>query len=419
MLQISSACSSEGKTSCGEEYAAKAINLAREERMENLATGGLIDLGNAYFTRAEYENAERYFQQALEFARKDEGRRNEARALLSLGSLRVQQNKPEEAREFIGQAMTFYEAGGYRKEVAQANILLGRAFEMTENSDEALEAYKKVENSEDDAIRAYVQMAIGSVLLGQERFPDALDRFNKSCELYKSIGNSYLTAFSLINQTDALNNLGRFDEAKAKLAEAEELIRKSDSLKQLDAKIQLRRAQIALNENDLGKAVEIAEKIPSPPADSSAAMEIRRIIAVAKTKMNPKAAANAQLCEQVLQLAGKTTDSRAANNAKLSIAEAYLLNGNPAKALTAALEVKDYFAGKNRNESAWRALFIAAAAEKSNANPANAREFAAKALETLQKIKSEWGEDYFKNYLSKPDIRLFYEQAGQMTTPQL
>jgi tetratricopeptide (TPR) repeat protein len=228
-----------------------------------------------------------------------------------------------------------------------------------------------------------------------------------------------LTAFSLINQTDALNNLGRFDEAKAKLAEAEELIRKSDSLKQLDAKIQLRRAQIALNENDLGKAVEIAEKIPSPPADSSAAMEIRRIIAVAKTKMNPKAAANAQLCEQVLQLAGKTTDSRAANNAKLSIAEAYLLNGNPAKALTAALEVKDYFAGKNRNESAWRALFIAAAAEKSNANPANAREFAAKALETLQKIKSEWGEDYFKNYLSKPDIRLFYEQAGQMTTPQL
>lgn len=419
MLQISSACSSEGKTAGGEEYASNAIQLAKLERMENLATGGLIDLGNAFFTRAEYEKAEQYFQQALEFARKDEGRRNEARALLTLGSLRVQQNKPSEAHDFIQLAMPFYQKGGYSKEIAQANILLGRAYEMTENFDEALKSFKQVENSEDDSIRAYVQLAIGAVLLHQERLPEALRHFNRSYELYESMGNRYLITFSLINQTDALNGLGRFSEAKEKLGQAEEIVRENNDLfKQLNGKIQLRYAQIALSENNFEKAIQIAEKIPSP-TDSSALLEIHRIIALSKTKLNPNAAANLQLYDQVLLLSNKVTEARVVNSVKLSLAEAYLLNGNPAKALAGALEVKDYFAGKNQNESAWQALFIAAAAaDKLKDNQINSKEFASKALEILAKLKSDWGEDYFKNYLLKPDVKLYYNQVGQLVTSQ-
>jgi tetratricopeptide (TPR) repeat protein len=419
LLQISSVCSSEGKTSCGEEYASNAIKMAKEERMENLATGGLVDLGNAFFTRAEYEKAEQYFQQALEFARKDDGRHNEARALLSLGSLRVQQNKPSEAQNLIQQAMPFYQKGGYRKEVAQANILLGRAYEMTENFEEALKAFKEVENSDDASIQAYVQLAIGAVLLNQERLPEALGCFNKSYELYEAIGNNYLIAYSLINQTNALMILGRFGEAKEKLARAERIVRdNSDSLKQLNAKIQLRYAQIALNENDFEKAIQVAEAIDAP-TDSPAMLEIQSIIALSKTKLHPNAAANIQLYERVLLLTSKVTEARSVNNAKLSLAEAYLLSGNPAKALTIAIEVNNYFVGKNQNESAWRALSIASdAAVKLKDNQINSKDFASKALEMLTKIKSDWGEDYFKNYLLKPDVKFYYYQIGQLASPQ-
>ncbi|HEX8289778.1 MAG TPA: tetratricopeptide repeat protein [Pyrinomonadaceae bacterium] len=416
LLQISSACSSEGKTSCGEEYASNAIRMAKEERMENLATSGLIDLGNAFFTRAENEKAEQYFQQALEFARKDEGRHNEARALLSLGSLRVQQNKPAEAQGFIQQAMPFYRKGGYRKEVAQANILLGRAYQMNENFDEALKALKEAENTEDISIRAYVQLAIGAVLLNQEQLPEALRHFNKSYELYNSIGNSYLIAFSLINQTDALNGLGLYNEAKEKLGQAEEIVKENnDSLKQLNAKIQLRYAQIALNENNFEKAIQITEKIP-PSTDPSALLEIQRIIALSKTKLNPNAGANVQFYARLLELSSKVKEARTVNNVKLSLAEAYLLNGNPEKALSAALEATNYFVGKNQNESAWRAWGIASAAsDKLKDNRFNSKEFASKALEILAKIKSDWGEDYFKNYLSKPDVKFYYDKAGQLS----
>ncbi|MCA1625154.1 MAG: tetratricopeptide repeat protein [Acidobacteria bacterium] len=419
MLQISSVCSGEGKTSCGEEYASNAIQLAKEERMENLATNGLIDLGNAFFTRAEYEKAERYFQQALEFARKDEGRHNEARALLTLGSLRVQQNKPTEAQDFIQQAMPFYQKGGYHKEVAQANILLGRVYEMSENFDEALKAFKQVENSEDASIRAYVQLALGAVLLNQEQLPEALRHFNRSYELYESMGNRYLVTFSLIYQTDTLNGLGRFGDAKEKLGKAEEIIRENNDLaKQLNGKIQLRYAQIALNENNFEKAIQIAEKI-AVSNDSLALLETHRIIALSKTKLNPNAAANIQLYDQVLSLSNKVTELRVVNSVKLSLAEAYLLNGNTAKALASTLEVKDYFVGKNQMESAWRACFIAsAAAEKLKDNQINSKEVASKSLEMLAKLKSDWGEDYFKNYLLKPDVKLYYEQAGQLASPQ-
>jgi tetratricopeptide (TPR) repeat protein len=53
MLQISSVCSGLGKTPCAEEYASNAINLAKQERMENLTSKGLIYLGNAFLARAE------------------------------------------------------------------------------------------------------------------------------------------------------------------------------------------------------------------------------------------------------------------------------------------------------------------------------------------------------------------------------
>jgi hypothetical protein len=70
-------------------------------------------------------------------------------------------------------------------------------------------------------------------------------------------------------------------------------------------------------------------------------------------------------------------------------------------------------------ESAWRALFIAsAAAEKLKDNQINSKEFTSKALEMLGKLKSDWGEDYFKNYLLKPDVKLYYEQAGQLASAQ-
>jgi len=267
MLQISSVCSSMGKSSCAEEYASKAITLAKQERMENLASNGLINLGNAFLTRAEYNKAEQNFQQALEFSRKDDGLHNEARALLSLGSLRIEQTKPDEAENFVRQALPFFQKGGYQKEVAQANLVLGRANEMKENYDAALQAFAQVANSEDatPADRAYAEMVSGNLLTNKERYPEALRHFEKSYGLYQSVNNPYYTTYSLFYLAEVLSQLGHFEEARDKVLKVQEIIQETP---QFSPKVHLLNAQIALSRRNLTEAINEAN-LAGESTDSS------------------------------------------------------------------------------------------------------------------------------------------------------
>src|SRR5262249_2969475 len=62
LLRLSSVCYTEGNTALGEQYATQATDLARADNLENLATNGIIDLGNAFFVRGDYLKAETYFR---------------------------------------------------------------------------------------------------------------------------------------------------------------------------------------------------------------------------------------------------------------------------------------------------------------------------------------------------------------------
>ncbi len=415
ILQISSSCSSEGKTTCAEDYASRAIKLAKEERMENLATNGLIDLGNAFLARAEYEKAEQNFQQALEFARKDEGSRNEARALLSLGSLSLQQNKPDVAQNYVKQALPFYQKGGYKKQVSQANLILGQASLKIDDYDAALQAFREVEHSEDVSDRAYAQLTIGDVLMKQEKYLEALRRFEQSYDLYESLSSRSYSAYSLANLSDVLCQLGRFEAAKENLVKAEVIVNDKDgSLPELLSYIQLVNAQIALSERNFTQAIKYAEPI-SEKTNSTEALKAFSIIGLAQTSLNSKSSEGLQNCVKALQQATKTKNPRTINTAKLALAEAHLNTGNYSDALDVALQAKEYFINAEQLESGWRGWLITARASQLNGDRVNAREYASRAIETLSKLQADWGEEYFKPYLAKPDVNLYFKQAEELT----
>jgi len=225
MLQISSLLSSAGKTDLAQGYATDAIKLAKDERMENLATSGLIDLGNAFLAHEDYVEAEQYLRQALEFARKDEERRNEARASLALGSLFVQQHKADEAMQFIKQSLPFYQQGGYSKEVSQAYILQGFASEMKTDYSAAIQSFEQAAQLGGTSQRALALTGLGTVLSAQEHYPKTLQYFEESNKLYESMGNSYDTVFSQYNVANILSKLGLVKEARQALTKAERLYR--------------------------------------------------------------------------------------------------------------------------------------------------------------------------------------------------
>jgi serine/threonine protein kinase len=415
MLQISSACCSAGKNACAEDYASKAIKLAKEERMENLATNGLIDLGNAFLIRGDNENAEQSFQQAIEFARQDGGNRNEARALLALGSLSLQQNNPEKAAEYVIHALPFYEKGGYKKQILQGNLILGRAYLMQKDYNAALKAFEKVEATEDLSSKAFVNITIGDFLMDQEKYPEALSRFRQSFDLYESLNSSTHTAYSLLNLSDVFCQIGRLEDAKESLSRAELIVNNKDNPQtQLSSTIQFLKAQIALSERNFTEVIKVTENF-NPKTDFSLASEVHRIIGLAKTNLNPKNADGVNDCLRATQFATKTKDQRSINTTKLALAEAYLNTGNYSAALDSIFQIKDFFIIAEMNESAWRSWLIAARASKQKGDSEHAKEYASEALNSLFKLQTAWGEEHFRVYLTRPDINLYFSQAQDLT----
>ena len=199
--------------------------------MENLTTGGLIDIGYAYMVRGEYGEAEKYFNDALKWAELYKGTRNQARALLSLASLHAQQSDPDATLRFIERALPIYEQGGFAKEISQAYALKGRAMNQTGNYDAARQIFEK-QLQLATQVRDPLQMAsahegLGLVFSDMQKYPDALAHFSEDAQLSNGLANRGIYSYALMNQGNVLWQLGRYDEARAKFGEATEIAEKS------------------------------------------------------------------------------------------------------------------------------------------------------------------------------------------------
>lgn len=416
LLQISNACAGEGKSDCAEQYATSALRMAKDERMENVATGGLIDLGNAFLIRADYPRAEQYFQQALDYAGKDGGARSEARARLSLASLRIQQKKPVEAENFVAQTIPFLEKSHLVKELVQAKLILGRALDMKADYKNALTAFEQVENSQDAAAadRAYAKMISGKILSEMEDYPAALEKFEQSFQLYQSLNNSFYSVYDLFYLSDVSVSMGRFEDAQNYLNRAGELIKSGDSLSsQIEARRHLMNAQIALRRQNYGEAIKEAKLVGNSKSDTDK-FNADLILCEALTLSESKNKESFQSCLAAVKFADGTNDSRTINYSKLTLARAYLNTGAYQQAVETALATKDYSTANDIRISLWEACIISAIAYQRIGDDQNSKKIAAYSLEVLDQIKTQWGDDNYKTYISIPLNKLYLEQAEKM-----
>ncbi len=415
MLQISSVLCSKGKTEQAQVYASDAIKLARDERMDNLATSGLIDLGYAFFVGTDYEQAEQHFRQAIEFARKDDGRRNEARALLSLSSLFVNSGKPDEALQYVNQAFPFYLQGGYQQEISQAYLLLGFASQMKSDYSTAVESFEKALQSGEIMQRAQALTGLGTVLSSQEQYPKALAYFEQTDKLYEAMQSNYNLGFSQYNTADILSKLGRLEEAKQIIAKVEKIFAddKTDH-SELQAKYSLLKARLALSENNFPEAIKITEQI-TLLKDPEIAAETYRLMGLAKVLSRSKSGDGIQICVKSVETARQTDNLQTVKQAKLALAEAYLSSDKNKLVTEEILEIKNYFISAGQKETGWRALLVLAKAYQQKGDLLSAKESVKEALETLAELEKDWGAESFKSYSNRPDIKIYSEQAKELS----
>src|SRR5262249_28705141 len=241
--------------------AQEAVDAAIAQRMENVATSGLIDLGNSFITRGEFEPAEQYYRKALDFAQRSRARRSEARAQASLASLCEQTNRPDEAKRFLEAALPFYRAGGYRRELAQAALILGSVHEKLGEYDEGAHILREAFAFQDNQIEVLARQRLGEILREQGEWPDALAEFRKAANVSLPVNQ---TAPRLLCAGVAWR-LGRRAEAEQLLAEVEHALTSRPN-PALRADLVMHRAEIACADGRWDTALSLIRPDAAQPA---------------------------------------------------------------------------------------------------------------------------------------------------------
>jgi eukaryotic-like serine/threonine-protein kinase len=247
-----------GETARATEQARAAIEAAVAENMDNLATSGLIDLGNTYLTVGNYDVAEPYFRRALDTARRSKVRRIEARAQLAMASLCEQDHRPDESKSFAESALSFYRQAGYQRESVQATIVLGGVLQQLGQNDEGVrvlrDALPAAQRLQDRRVEAQLRERIGDNLRDLDEWAPALSEYQRVVEIYEGLEQAGLARVAAAH---VLWALGRADEAERSLREAEAFQTKNH-VPRLLAAIQAERAEIAYASGRIGDARRLA-----------------------------------------------------------------------------------------------------------------------------------------------------------------
>jgi tetratricopeptide (TPR) repeat protein len=395
------------------DYATEAIDLARANGLENLTTRGLIDLGNAYFVKGENEEARKYFAQGLEYARRYKSPRNQARALLSMGSLELQRGETGEGLRNVEQALAWYQRGGYQKETAQALILMGRAQREKGDYQAALRSFQQqleIARKLGDQIQiALAQQGIGTVFESQERWPDALLCYQEAFAAAKQSGDQLNLAYSLLDSSRMLWQLGRYGEAQQALEAAGPGASRSLQ-EQLDAV----RCRMALSQRQFAVAVASGRRLLSQAglSDETAA-EAGSVLGLALAANGARRDGVASTSEAAA-LAAKSGKPSLIAETGLAQAEALLEDGDTRKALDTALAAQPELARAGRQEAEWRCWLVASRAAAALGAGAKSREHANQASNLLAGLEQKWHSDSYSTYLARPDIQYARSQLARL-----
>jgi tetratricopeptide (TPR) repeat protein len=424
LLQMSSVEVDAGETSRALENAREALALAQKTGMEDLVSRGLVDLGNSFLITNQYGEAEKYYEQALELAQKNKAPRNEARARMSLASLRVQQNRADEALTYLEPALAFYRQGGYRTETALGLGLLSRANQQKGEYSSALQANEQLlqvaQQGKEPSEIAFAESELAASLALVDRFPEALTHLEQAQPVYKSLGMQRNFAYNQLNRANYLMQLGRLSECAQLFDETLSVAdRRGGDYQELSMLVNVGRARLSLIQGHFSAAKTGADEVLAAAKEKfpEAALEAERLLAAAQ-----EAGGSAKLAKQTaahaLDMAKRLNDPGELAQTQLVAAETLLSAGDNQGALETANQAQAFFARAGQMASNWQALLVPGLASRGLADSAKSHEYAARAEESLARLRQSWGPEVFESYLRRPDIQRLQKRLKELSASE-
>jgi tetratricopeptide (TPR) repeat protein/predicted Ser/Thr protein kinase len=420
LLSLSRLSYIEGSPAREQEYAKQAIAFAQQNGVEILLMRGLNELGLAQQESGDYDGAAEQFQKSLELARRNNVSYLEGVSLINLAGLRIQQLRTDEGLQYAEQARAIFEQGNYRKDISSALTSIGRAQRRKGDYGSALGVFEQklqlAKGASDQRQTAFSLGEIAMVLYEQERYVEALRRYEESYAISRPLGARVSLAYNLLFRGNLLWRLGRYEEALAALNEASELANQpAGKIKSLLVDVPLREAQLALSQRRFPEAQAKAQQSldASGTQYEVTAIEARFTLGLARARASSSsAAAGKKLCEEAVAEAMKAGDEALLSKALLALSEAALESGDAADALKYGRQAAERLARAGQLESLWRAYTIAGRANLSLRDEAAAREEFARAREALSQLEQQWGSEAFKGYMARPDVQTSSNQLG-------
>lgn len=421
LLQLCSNSLAKNDKPQAQREAEEAIRLAQGERLDSLATQGMIQLGQIFFMRGEFPSAETRFSQAIESAKKSRDSYNAAYAQVHLGSVYIYQDRLDDALNQAERAHQFFTESGYLLQRVQSLLIIARARRKKGDFEQAHAAYQEAlpiaVRIRDWGTEGLIHSELGHLLAYQERLPEALLHYETRYRISRDHRQAYGVAHSLIDRAIVLWQLGRYDEAHAAIAEASPILKQPDvTNKQLPSEIALLESRIALSQGNSREAVRKAEfALAQTGADAGDLLIRARWILGFAYANSGTPRAGLPHCREALALAEKGQNKQLQSDARFALAVAEQAAGLLNEAHADALRAQSLFKSLGREESEWRAWLLAALLSARMENPTRAADEAAEAAHCQSELRERWGEVAFNRYLTRPDISRLQTSLNETT----
>src|SRR5215207_1910255 len=400
-----------------EKTAKEAIALAQSSGMNDQVANGYLTHGNILHSKlGRLDDAEVALKQALDYARNYKLRRYVALALSNLGSLSTRRSQPDQAEAYITEARDFYIQAGYRREADSCAILIGRGRRQKADYEGALnileEQLRLAEQAGDLGQAGVLHRECGSVLYSQQKYPEALAHYRESAAAAKSLGNTTILNYSLLNQANTLWPLGRYAEAGDLLAQLTDAGRAQPVGAGMprDVLVWAYLAGSDLESSRRHFAEAAAKARQALAALGSQGSQQNDVLAWANGDLclaesyGGSRAGGRKFCEEAVRLAQLGNDPVTNGHVQRALALALLGAGDAAGARAAAVRAAEIFTQFKSADSQWQALAVAGVAARRAGDMEAAREYFSRAASALAEYQQMLGAEA-ANYLSRPDVQ--------------
>jgi serine/threonine protein kinase/Tfp pilus assembly protein PilF len=417
-LALSKILRSSGKYNEAQPYAEQALSLALQNDIEDLHAQSLLELGTVYLFQHKKEDAKNTYEEALGIARQYGLTVVEKRTLLQLGSLYVNINhEADPALDYVSQVEDFFRQGNYKKEIFDLLSIKAQALNIKGDLPAAIDIYNQLSVQADEVgnrmIKARAQKGAGTIMYAHDDFNRALDPLFDSFSIFNSINRVSEAGYSWFLYADALLQLGRYQEAGRTLLQAEGMAQKNSGL---TPDIDLIKAKMALSKRQFAATIKVCKKIFAEDRDTGnqkkelpSTTEARTIIALAFARSGEKAKSKDMI--EKIDLGAEFEKKETLAKVHLARAEIMLDNGRNNLAADAAQKAQEQFNRLGKPAFEWQAWLLLSQAQNRLKDIDAEKASSANWVELFSTLKQTWGEEDFKSYSERPDIKYIREKT--------